>query len=1581
MRLPFLLPLLRPLVALVGLALGALEANSTAPRSSIDGVPPVLDIAESYIRSQTDGSAIAIGYNGMANCSSRNPCILGSCCNSDGQCGYRPEHCSPSSPKTCVANCDAKAPCGKYSADGKTSCPLNVCCSSSGFCGTSDVFCHDSAGGAKASENVAAGAPSCGKNSNTASRRIAYYQSWNSRSRGCDKVMPNQLNLSGITHLVLAFATIDPVTYKIGLRDTADDDVYREFLSLPDSVSKWIGIGGFQFTDSDQPTHQTFSKMSSSKENRKAFTDSLQQFLSTYKFSGVDIDWEWPGNSDRGGDSGDKANQVELLQDMRQALGNNIGLGVAIPAQYTYLQNIDLKGLEAQVDWLSILTYDLHGAWDATTPGLGPKIRPHTDLQEVDTALNLLWGTQIDSRKINMGIANYGRGYTVEKKECAYFGCTYTGPSKAGSCTLQEGILSSCEIRRLISEKHLSWKVIQGGAEVNEVTWDDQWIAWDDTNTLGKKLELANDRCLGGTALWAIDYDVCPTDGGSPQPGTPGSSAVPSQPASSQIASSQPSVSVSSDTPLTSSQSQGSASSDSPPVSTQLPPSDAPPTSSQPPGSASSDSPPASTQPSWSAPSDSRPASQPASSQPSGSAPSSAPPASSEAPSSAPPSTQLASSDAPSPPASSAQGSSQAGTSSPPASGLPAPSGSPPASSQEPSSTAQVSSAQGSSMAASSVVPSSQASSNTWSPPASSSASSSSVASAPPASSEQSSSEGSSSSNAWTASSEASSSSNAGTVPVPVPTDSWTSSQVTTTGQPTTQSGSSWGWSSGSAPLASSGATSGESGVASSDMHSWAPSLSGDSSSGVAATTDSVSQPGSSSSAPGATWSHGSASSGTESSAWASSTLAQVSSGATASSNVQTSAWDSSTPVQVTSGAQSSAWGSGTPIQVTSGATASSTAQSSAWDSSTPVQATSGAQSSAWDSGTPIQVTSGATAPSNAQSSAWDSGTPIQISTGAVTTSAVPVPDRKKCPKDCYDLPWCQIFCNDLDFIWPPPLECWFFDWCRLWWGLSDKKIEEDKDGKKCKLLGCGCGWMGLPWGPGCPSPDFPFPINIFINIFGLFPDPCLFWGCGDKCGLLGCFGYCFGEEGCIECPKVMCPHGGPEPGPIPKEKILPNPPVPTEPGKGPKKCGTEDFKTATDKFVFCKESVDLSSAISATTVSTWASTAVITSSSSYSSCQTPLEVTISGCYVVDIASTTTTKVTESNTISTNSTSSEAPACTRAPLSLDDDEGNNIPVDWDSSSSRFGGNTTDFASNTSMASTRSDPSWTTSANFSSETTMSWFPPNSTTDASSTTIGSSTTDPSGHTTTSSGIKWGTSAESSPSAAVSSAASSSEIKWGTSTELSSSAAVSSAASSSEIKWGTSTESSSSAAASSTASTTPSPAPGPMDKNGVWRFAIQLWMQKNQAKMEWVIYDPNGFHAGSGNMFPAEGDNTIFSYMKTNHDRPFEHQMPYGVDAFFYSPTAVEDARVSLKIKKSVPNCSKSGEADCFPKVTTENRSETKMFEVESCWQYCDKDKPELILVKPSDLNCDDMNDADWVHNDNAWSRNFNCYLKGF
>jgi hypothetical protein len=90
MRLPLLLALLG-LLAFCGHASspGGSESNLTyfgAPRFSIEGVVPVFEIGESYIRSQTDGSAKAIGFHGEGGCSASNPCVLGSCCNSDGKC-------------------------------------------------------------------------------------------------------------------------------------------------------------------------------------------------------------------------------------------------------------------------------------------------------------------------------------------------------------------------------------------------------------------------------------------------------------------------------------------------------------------------------------------------------------------------------------------------------------------------------------------------------------------------------------------------------------------------------------------------------------------------------------------------------------------------------------------------------------------------------------------------------------------------------------------------------------------------------------------------------------------------------------------------------------------------------------------------------------------------------------------------------------------------------------------------------------------------------------------------------------------------------------------------------------------------------------------------------------------------------------------------------------------------------------------------------------------------------------------------------------------------------------------------------
>lgn len=90
--------------------------------------------------------------DGPIQCGAGNPCADGSCCNSvsqtlntvfavdrlqEGKCGFKPYHCNPEPPVTCLSNCNAKAMCGVDSPGGALKCGLNLCCSYFGWCGVS----------------------------------------------------------------------------------------------------------------------------------------------------------------------------------------------------------------------------------------------------------------------------------------------------------------------------------------------------------------------------------------------------------------------------------------------------------------------------------------------------------------------------------------------------------------------------------------------------------------------------------------------------------------------------------------------------------------------------------------------------------------------------------------------------------------------------------------------------------------------------------------------------------------------------------------------------------------------------------------------------------------------------------------------------------------------------------------------------------------------------------------------------------------------------------------------------------------------------------------------------------------------------------------------------------------------------------------------------------------------------------------------------------------------------------------------------------------------------------------------------
>ncbi|KAI1105614.1 hypothetical protein F4804DRAFT_341082 [Jackrogersella minutella] len=444
------------------------------------------------------------------SCAPGVPCTNGACCSNTGVCSYAPSSCGPD---VCISDCDAKAPCGQYANPDNATCPLNVCCSQYGFCGSTDPFCGDGCqrgyGGCGPAPT-----PSCSSSGNSAGmRRIGYYESW-AKTRPCDVFEPEDLELTGMTHINFAFSFFDPSSFQITPMDANAGSLYARFTALKakqPGLQTWLSLGGWSFNDATNApnTQNAFSNMVGSAANRQAFIASLRNFMQTYGFDGVDIDWEYPAADDRGGVTADFTNFPAFLAELRASFGSGLGISATLPSSYWYLRHFDLLGMEPSVDWFNFMSYDIHGVWDSTNKFTGPYIRPHTNLTEIEDGLSLLWRAGVDPSKVVLGLGWYGRSFTLTDPACNVPDgvCAFVGGGTAGDCTQSSGTLSNAEIKRILATG-TGVESYDATAAVRWLTWNThQWVSFDDGVTMQQKISKANSLCLGGIMIWSLDQD------------------------------------------------------------------------------------------------------------------------------------------------------------------------------------------------------------------------------------------------------------------------------------------------------------------------------------------------------------------------------------------------------------------------------------------------------------------------------------------------------------------------------------------------------------------------------------------------------------------------------------------------------------------------------------------------------------------------------------------------------------------------------------------------------------------------------------------------------------------------------------------------------------------------------------------------------------------------------------------------------------------------------------------------------------------------------------------------------------------
>lgn len=319
---------------------------------------------------------------------------------------------------------------------------------------------------------------------------LGYYPAWRTG------LPPEGINYRLFTHLAHAFARVDRAT---GAVRTTDDVPNKELLARAHAagVRVPLSVGG---ADSGR----YLNPLMQSAQSRGTLVTSLVEMVQVHGYDGIDVDWEFPLTAT------DTASLVSLVEELDAALREKAPqaqVTMAVPATDYYGRWYAGHQLEAHVDFLNVMTYDLHGPWKSgggaySHAGHNSPLR-ETSADPVDgKALSFerfvaYWEMKhLPTSKLLVGIPCFGHGFAVD--------AWGKSPTKASSYPE----LPYARVLELLAD---GWKVSRD-AEAG-VPWlgkdgVEEIISYDDPTSVAEKGKWAKARGVRGIFFWDISQDM-----------------------------------------------------------------------------------------------------------------------------------------------------------------------------------------------------------------------------------------------------------------------------------------------------------------------------------------------------------------------------------------------------------------------------------------------------------------------------------------------------------------------------------------------------------------------------------------------------------------------------------------------------------------------------------------------------------------------------------------------------------------------------------------------------------------------------------------------------------------------------------------------------------------------------------------------------------------------------------------------------------------------------------------------------------------------------------------------------------------
>ncbi len=338
----------------------------------------------------------------------------------------------------------------------------------------------------------------------TPSRKmVGYYAAWAAYMG----YYPNQIDANKLTHINYAFANISSdLKITLGYPDVDPNNIAQlnSLKKTNPNLKTLISVGGWSWSGK-------FSDVALTDASRTTFADSCVAFITQYGFDGIDLDWEYPvsgGMSTNTKRPEDKQNFTLLLQKIREKLdargaidNKHYLLTIAGGAGSSYVNNVELAKLPQYLDYATVMTYDLHGIWDAYTDLHAP-LYNNTDSSpqykaSVDSSIAAWTNASFPADKLVLGVPFYGYLFSLVPNVNNGLYQTYGGANSISYQAIVNNYLNKPGFTRFFHSQSLTPWLFNGST----------FITYEDSQSIGYKTDYIKSKNLAGAMIWELSQD------------------------------------------------------------------------------------------------------------------------------------------------------------------------------------------------------------------------------------------------------------------------------------------------------------------------------------------------------------------------------------------------------------------------------------------------------------------------------------------------------------------------------------------------------------------------------------------------------------------------------------------------------------------------------------------------------------------------------------------------------------------------------------------------------------------------------------------------------------------------------------------------------------------------------------------------------------------------------------------------------------------------------------------------------------------------------------------------------------------